>query len=486
MARLPTVGGDNGSWGTVLNEFLSVGLNSDGTLKTGSYNAQDYGASPSASSAVNLTAINTAITAASEAGGGMVYLPAGTYRISNTIVIKSNVWLKGDGFSTVIQQASDSSNSIGIINADTANGNNNITLSDLVLDCNRANRDGATNVGLRIIANDANSCEQINVYNVYIKNVPQAAMQFMNCRYLMVDRCRVENTLRDGVTVWFNSEHITINNLICKNVRDDCIALNSEADSHVGTQIKYVSITNAVLEQASDSVFGNGVRVAGAEDVSITNVVVKYSQGWGMVIGGGLTSTTTMPAKRITVSNIEIKSSGSANSGNGGIGTVANETEDVTINSPIVADFYGNGIQLGGRATVTGAVVRGGQTANSIGIYISATGCVVTGAIVENTPSSGISVAAEKVVISACQIWECCRQQAGGAFLLVSANVNRISVVGVMIRRIDTGSYGVRIATGSSTGINVKGCVAQGLSEGNAYSDGSSGGTNDLTGNLAV
>lgn len=33
MARLPEVNGDSGNWGTVLNEFLSVSLASDGTLK---------------------------------------------------------------------------------------------------------------------------------------------------------------------------------------------------------------------------------------------------------------------------------------------------------------------------------------------------------------------------------------------------------------------------------------------------------------------
>lgn len=33
MARLPSVGGDDGNWGTVLNEFLAVEHNSDGTLK---------------------------------------------------------------------------------------------------------------------------------------------------------------------------------------------------------------------------------------------------------------------------------------------------------------------------------------------------------------------------------------------------------------------------------------------------------------------
>ena len=33
MARLPTPGGDNGNWGTILNTFLSVEHNADGTLK---------------------------------------------------------------------------------------------------------------------------------------------------------------------------------------------------------------------------------------------------------------------------------------------------------------------------------------------------------------------------------------------------------------------------------------------------------------------
>ncbi len=33
MARLPSPGGDDGNWGSILNDFLSVSLNSDGTLK---------------------------------------------------------------------------------------------------------------------------------------------------------------------------------------------------------------------------------------------------------------------------------------------------------------------------------------------------------------------------------------------------------------------------------------------------------------------
>jgi hypothetical protein len=33
MARLPTVGGDSGNWGTVLDAFLSQSHTADGTLR---------------------------------------------------------------------------------------------------------------------------------------------------------------------------------------------------------------------------------------------------------------------------------------------------------------------------------------------------------------------------------------------------------------------------------------------------------------------
>ena len=34
MSRLPTLGGDDGTWGSILNDFLSVEHNGDGTLKS--------------------------------------------------------------------------------------------------------------------------------------------------------------------------------------------------------------------------------------------------------------------------------------------------------------------------------------------------------------------------------------------------------------------------------------------------------------------
>lgn len=39
MARLPVPGSDSGDWGDILNEYLSVSLNADGSLKTSAVNA---------------------------------------------------------------------------------------------------------------------------------------------------------------------------------------------------------------------------------------------------------------------------------------------------------------------------------------------------------------------------------------------------------------------------------------------------------------
>lgn len=49
MARLPSVGGDENSWGSVLNEYLLVSHAADGALKSGSVNASQLDVSSVAS-----------------------------------------------------------------------------------------------------------------------------------------------------------------------------------------------------------------------------------------------------------------------------------------------------------------------------------------------------------------------------------------------------------------------------------------------------
>lgn len=102
MARKPTPGGDDGTWGTILNEFLDVSLNSDGSIKY-TYNVKDYGALGDGATD-DTSAINDAITACNAAGGGIVTIPEGTYIIgSGGVVLKSNVILRGVGYSSSLK-----------------------------------------------------------------------------------------------------------------------------------------------------------------------------------------------------------------------------------------------------------------------------------------------------------------------------------------------------------------------------------------------
>lgn len=73
MARLPTPGGDSGTWGSILNEFLSVEHNTDGTLKTLAIGKGGTGGTDAATARANLglgtvstqNASNVAITGGS-------------------------------------------------------------------------------------------------------------------------------------------------------------------------------------------------------------------------------------------------------------------------------------------------------------------------------------------------------------------------------------------------------------------------------------
>ncbi len=106
-ARLPTVGGDNGNWGTLLNSYLQVAHNSDGTTKNSAtvFNVKDYGATGDGSTD-DTSAINSAMSAVNSAGG-VLYFPTGTYMVSSTLTTpSSNVVITGTGTGTKIKLTS--------------------------------------------------------------------------------------------------------------------------------------------------------------------------------------------------------------------------------------------------------------------------------------------------------------------------------------------------------------------------------------------
>ena len=85
MPRLPQVGGDEGSWGTVLNDFLQVSHRDDGNIKgvPEVINVKDFGANGDGATD-DSTPIQNALDSISNPGGVLVF-PPGIYIVNTPI-----------------------------------------------------------------------------------------------------------------------------------------------------------------------------------------------------------------------------------------------------------------------------------------------------------------------------------------------------------------------------------------------------------------
>lgn len=141
MARLPTPGGDSGDWGSILNTYLGVAHASDGTIKNLFYNVKDYSATGDGSTD-DTSAIQSAINAAFDAGGGIVFFPAGTY-IVGSLTIKNRVWMEGSGHHSTILKLKDNTNG-DMITSYLATGSEAnaqfFAIRNMKLDGNKANQ----------------------------------------------------------------------------------------------------------------------------------------------------------------------------------------------------------------------------------------------------------------------------------------------------------------------------------------------------------
>lgn len=114
------------------------------------YNVKNYGAKGNGTTLDNV-AIQKAIDAAYAAGGGDVYIPAGTYALNNSgdksdgcIIVRDNVNLYGDGMGQTILKVKDgwSGAITGIVRSEFEKGTSNYSVKNMTLDGNRSATDG--------------------------------------------------------------------------------------------------------------------------------------------------------------------------------------------------------------------------------------------------------------------------------------------------------------------------------------------------------
>lgn len=102
-------------------------------VKDSTYGAKGDGSTDDA------TAIQSAINAASTAGGGTVFFPAGTYIVGTTIKVKSNVTLQGVRAASVLKLKNTTNVNVLTVEGYGTTGADNYTVRDLAIDGNKAN-----------------------------------------------------------------------------------------------------------------------------------------------------------------------------------------------------------------------------------------------------------------------------------------------------------------------------------------------------------
>jgi parallel beta-helix repeat protein len=229
MARLPIPGKDDNTWGTVLNSFLNVEHNPDGTLRIRSdgtvssfytkpptgipkgdlsanvaaslnnadnatpkgslvYNVKDYNAKGDGSTDDTAT-IQSTLDTAYTAGGGIVFIPAGTYIIDPNpgLQVKTGVTLQGAGANSLLKLKAGSVHTDNLVKSESWT---NVTMRDFAVDGNRTAQAGSpgsythTQYGI-YFGGTTNSLVQ----NVFVKSTTGVGIHIYNGQGVTVLDC---------------------------------------------------------------------------------------------------------------------------------------------------------------------------------------------------------------------------------------------------------------------------------------------------------
>ncbi|PQP03831.1 mannuronan epimerase [Pseudomonas frederiksbergensis] len=271
------------------------------------FNAQNFGAKGDGITD-DTAAIQSAIDAAAAAGGGQVYMPTGTYIVSGGVepsdgclMLKSNVYLYGDGMgATTIKVADGSDTKItGVIRSAYGEETHDFGVSNLTIDGNRDNTTGKIDGWFNgYIPGQAGYDSNVTLDSVEIKDCSGYGFDPHEQTVNMVIKNSVShgNGL-DGFVADFLSNSTFENNVAYDNDRH---GFNVVTSTHDFTLTNNVAYSNG----------GNGIVVQrGSENIpSPSNITITG----GQVYGNGAEGVLIKMSSEVTVSGVDIHDNTSA------------------------------------------------------------------------------------------------------------------------------------------------------------------------------
>ena len=257
------------------------------------YNIKDFGA---VSDGVTLStgAINGAIEKCSENGGGMVVIPAGTFK-SGMILMKSNVELHLEMGATLLASAdykdypappqsayrslrddpakwiafiyAEKASNIAITGLGTIDGNG--TLQKPLPEPTTLDMQGRPHNILFI------SCNQVRVEGIRMRQSGMWNQHYLNCEDVIIDRIEVynhSNRNNDAIDI-DGCRRVVISNSIVDS-DDDGITLKSTGPA----SCEDITITNCVASSFCNAIKMGTESTGGFRNIAISNCVVKPSR----------------------------------------------------------------------------------------------------------------------------------------------------------------------------------------------------------------
>jgi len=205
------------------------------------------------------TEINSAITDLGSVGG-TVYLLEGTYIISNSIVLTSNISLVGLGVATIIKLVNSSFSERHLItNQDQTNGNSNIVIENLKLDGNKDNQDAA-NINHCISLGKVSSTR---IRNLLIENSNTGGISF---QLDANDNNFIENNIitasRNEGIILSQSKRNTIRGNLISNCGDAGIKIivSSNENTVLGNFCTSNNVGILLSDSTENTIYGNNLQ----------------------------------------------------------------------------------------------------------------------------------------------------------------------------------------------------------------------------------
>jgi hypothetical protein len=252
-----------------------------------------------------------AIQAALSSGCGVVSLPKGTYLVSDTLRVPSGGGIKGSG---TLRQTADV---VTILNADTVNGDSDITLDGFKIAKDFVNNSLAD--GLRLERVNGATVKGLEITGISARS----GIELLRSSDFTITRNHLHGYSADQTGTLADGDPISIDSIYVRLSSGGTVSHNriEDMDGGPGLQSDGIFVTgdDVVVEHNVIRNVGEAIDVGAADNVTVRYNRATDISGWGLKIGNGSSNSviTRNYVKRAQLAGVVVFNGASTVAGNG-------------------------------------------------------------------------------------------------------------------------------------------------------------------------